>query len=104
MHKIAFAVLLLMLGIFPALAGEPKEDAYIACIVGNAVVGMNDGMTVNDAQERAANLCDSLYPYKPGDEEDGLADFLYHLLWDISESSMLPPQPDNAPMDIGVGN
>ena len=103
MQKI-IAVLLLLIGTAPALAGEPEVDTYVACVVGNSVVGMNDGLKVEDARAKANVMCEPLYPLTAADEEDGLSDFLYHLIWDISESSMLPPQPDNTPMDIEMGN
>lgn len=103
MQKI-IAVLLLLIGTAPALAGEPEVDTYVACVVGNSVVGMNDGLKVEDARAKANVMCEPLYPLTAADEQDGLSDFLYHLIWDISESSMLPPQPDNTPMDIEMGN
>lgn len=106
MMQKAFAVLLLVFGGLPAaVAGQPEDDAYVACVVGRSVVGLSKGMLVDDAMAAADKLCEPLYPLKAGDEEDGMSDFLYHLIWDISESSMLPAQPvDNTPMDIGVGN
>jgi len=92
MRKVTVLAVLLF-SLSPAIAGAADEDAYVACVVGNAVVALHNGQLVDDAQASAAKKCEPLYPYGPGDEEEGMADFLYHLIWDISASSMLPPQP-----------
>lgn len=103
MQKVIASIAALLFFVDPSAAASVAEDDYVACVVGKAVVSMYNNKIVNEAEALARSACASLDPGPSEENEVFAEDFIYHLLWDISESSMLPPQPDMSPLELGTG-
>lgn len=81
----------------PALAAEKSpEDAYAACLIGNAIVEIHGGLDKAAAAESAFVECRRLGDAVHDEAEaEGISDFLYLTLDQVS--------PDPTPTDLGLG-
>lgn len=96
MRKLLAAVVVVVALVSPVTAEQSAEDAYAACLIGNAVVEMHSGADREEAAARAWATCESLDATVSDEEGEGISDFVYSVLEYVPDS--------NAPMDLKLGN
>lgn len=87
MRTLIALVLLLSLAASAGAAQSP-EDAYAACVVGNAVVEMRHGKSVNDAAAVAWEECEPLAATVSENEAEGISDFVYSMLNEMAANGV----------------
>jgi len=102
MQKIAAFVALLVFSVGPALAEQSREDAYVACVIGNAAVNLHNRMDAEAAEIAAGEFCAPLFKVIDEQEAEGVSDFIHSAISDLSESSLF--SLDLTPLELGMGN
>jgi hypothetical protein len=83
MHRLAALTIAAALTCTPVSAyDETPEDAYVACVIGKAVVRIHARMSVDDATADAVKACEHLSLAALADEQEaeGISDFIYMTL------------------------
>jgi len=91
MQKLIAFIMLLVVGVAPVFAGDQSpDDAYVACMIGNAAVNLHSRMDAEAAERAAGESCDPLYANVDDAEAEGISDFIHSLIADMAESSLFP--------------
>jgi hypothetical protein len=78
----ALTLVIASLGCGPVAAHEESpSDAYVACVIGKAVVRIHARMSIEDATAEATRACEHLAAGIEEDQEaEGVSDFIYMTL------------------------